>query len=156
MTTWRPQELQSSDFNSTPTKELHGQNAGEMTQPSPPSCIMGMPSKTLNTPADILLKMLRDGRTYLKCWGTRLAMEFFVVVVVVFLTYLFDCTRSQLWCSGVQLLHVGSSSLTRDQIWAPFTGGLQILATGPPGNPWSSFFKMDMTGASTCLPFLYP
>ena len=30
------------------------------------------------------------------------------------------------------LCHVGSSSLTRDQTWAPCTGGCGVLATGPP------------------------
>ena len=150
MTTRRAQELQSSDFNSTRTKELHGQNAGEMAWPPPPSCMMGMPSETLNTPSRHITENAQGWENLPQmlgnkaCYGVR--SSFFCLFV--FLTYLFDCTRSQLWHSGVQLLHVGSSSLTRDQIWVPFIGGLRILATGPPGNPWSSSFKMDMTGAS--------
>ena len=40
---------------------------------------------------------------------------FLKLILILLLIYLFGCTESQ-------LRHVGSSSLTRDQIWAPALG----------------------------------
>ena len=41
---------------------------------------------------------------------------------------------------GIELLHVESSSPTRDWTQAPFTGKLTILATGPPESPQRTTF----------------
>ena len=41
---------------------------------------------------------------------------------------------------GIELLHVESSSLTRDWTQAPFTGKLIIIATGPPESPQRTTF----------------
>ena len=49
--------------------------------------------------------------------------------------YLFGCPRSQ-------LQHVGSSSLTRDQTWAPCTGSLQSQALDHQGRPLKFFFNI--------------
>ena len=44
-------------------------------------------------------------------------------------------------CAGSQLQHMGSSSLTRDQIRAPCIG-ITVLATGPPGKSLSVYFVL--------------
>ena len=59
----------------------------------------------------------------------------------------FSCS---LW---IQRQHVGSSSLTRDWIWTPCTGGT-VIAPGPPGKSQSSSTGMNTTlrvGQEGCL-----
>ena len=58
---------------------------------------------------------------------------------------------------GIELLHVESSSPTRDWTQAPFIGKLIILATGPPGKSLENHISnklpgdADATGPGTTL-----
>ena len=51
--------------------------------------------------------------------------------------YLFGCASLSCGTQDLWLFswHVGSSSLTRDQTWAPCIENSRVLATGPPGSP---------------------
>ena len=49
--------------------------------------------------------------------------------------YLFGSSGSQLWCENFQLQHVGSSSLTRDQIWIPCLGTVESQPLDHQGSP---------------------
>ena len=57
-------------------------------------------------------------------------------------------------CSGSQLQHVGSSSLTRDQTWAPCAGSSESQLLDHQGSPcpWNSSGKSSGVGNPTTPP----
>ena len=44
-------------------------------------------------------------------------------------------------CAILYLQHVGSSSLTRNQTWAPCIQNMGVLTSGPPGKAESALFR---------------
>ena len=64
--------------------------------------------------------------------------EFFIFLIFVYLAVLGLSWGMRDLCCG---MHVGSSSLTRDQTLAPCTGSeRRVLTTGPPGKSWETEF----------------
>ena len=57
------------------------------------------------------------------------ARGIFVAACLVAICGLLSCGMQTLSCS----MHVGSSSLTRDQTWAPCIGNMGVSPTGPQG-----------------------